>query len=155
MRVPRDKPATSRTEKMSGTVFHQFFFSLRPPAGSCLATLTFHTDQSVPHVFCDTVGSRIGLCPQNRGHTRWYDVMEPISITGLTANFSPIPRMATPTLEREIVGAEIWFVAEEESFPFPLSPLSSTTAASTEGSLRGRYADLIGSVCQQLFSRCT
>ena len=81
--------------------------------------------------------------------------MEPVPVMGLAANFSPIPRMAPPPLGREIVGAEIWFVAGAESVPLPFGPLSSATDVSTEGSLRGKQTDLIGHGCQRLLTRIT
>ena len=81
--------------------------------------------------------------------------MEPVPVTGLAANFSPIPRMAPPPLGREMVGAEIWFVAEAESVPLPFGPLSSATDASTKDLLRGRQTDLIGHGCQRLLTRIT
>jgi len=42
-----------------------------------------------------------------------------------------MPRMAPPPLGREIVGAEIEFVAGAESFPLPFDSLASATVAST------------------------
>lgn len=43
-------------------------------------------------------------------------VMEPVPVTGLAANFSPMPRMALPPLESEMAGVAGWLLAAASSF---------------------------------------
>ena len=52
--------------------------------------------------------------PERPGLVANGTVMAPVPVTGLTPNFSPIPRMAPPPLGSEIVGTFI--------DPFPFSP---------------------------------
>lgn len=96
-----------------------------------------------------------GPNPPRPGDVAMGTDIEPVPVTGLAANFSPIPRMAPPPLGREMVGAETWFVAEEDSILLPFGPLSSATNASTKDLLRGRQTDLIGHGCQRLLTRIT
>src|SRR6266480_7027838 len=39
-------------------------------------------------------------------------VMEPVPVTGLAANFSPMPRIAPPPLGKEIVGSKSRFMSD-------------------------------------------
>src|SRR5262245_40620661 len=49
-----------------------------------------------------------GPKPERPGLVAIGTVIEPVPVTGLAANFSPIPRIAPPPLGSEIDGAEIW-----------------------------------------------
>src|SRR5206468_1533511 len=49
-----------------------------------------------------------GPKPERPGLVAIGTVIEPVPVTGLAANFSPIPRIAPPPLGREIDGAETW-----------------------------------------------
>src|SRR5512147_2282019 len=59
-----------------------------------------------------------GPNPARPGLVAMGTVIEPVPVTGLAANFSPIPRIAPPPLGREIDAAETWKL----SLP-PLAPL--------------------------------
>jgi hypothetical protein len=50
--------------------------------------------------------------------------IEPVPVTGLAANFSPIPRIAPPPFGRFMEGGLIWPSEDPGSFvPFVSSPL--------------------------------
>jgi hypothetical protein len=46
-----------------------------------------------------------GLNPERPGLVAMGTVMEPVPVTGLAVNFSPIPRIAPPPLGKEMDGA--------------------------------------------------
>src|ERR1044071_3958951 len=47
-----------------------------------------------------------GAKPDLPGETAMGTAIEPVPVTGLAANFSPMPRMAPPPLGKDIDGAE-------------------------------------------------
>ena len=92
--------------------------------------------------------------------------MEPVPVTGLAANFSPIPRMAPPPLGIEMAGGVIWNELWGVSLPLVLFSLASGTATpkpvqsagdeeclnSTDGS-RGIYLGKHGKFSASSFNR--
>jgi hypothetical protein len=57
-----------------------------------------------------------GLKPERSGLVTMGTVIEPVPVTGLAANFSPIPQIAPPPLGKEITGAEKLDCSEDFSF---------------------------------------
>src|SRR2546421_11904006 len=54
-----------------------------------------------------------GPKPERPGLVAMGTVMEPVPVTGLAANFSPMPRTAPPPLGKEIVGSGLRFVSDD------------------------------------------
>src|SRR5207244_11761958 len=54
-----------------------------------------------------------GPKPERPGLVAMGTVMEPVPVSGLAANFSPMPRTAPPPLGKEIVGSGLRFVSDD------------------------------------------
>src|SRR5438477_9178805 len=53
-----------------------------------------------------------GPKPERPGLVAMGTVMEPVPVTGLAANFSPMPRIAPPPFGREMEGTLIWLLPD-------------------------------------------
>jgi len=64
------------------------------------------------------VSDSCGPNPERPGLVAIGTVIEPVPVTGFAANFSPMPRIASPPLGREMEGAEIWKLSLPPALPF-------------------------------------
>src|SRR5881397_3600054 len=78
-------------------------------------------------------------------------VMEPVPVTGLAENFSPIPRIAPPPLGSEMAGERAgFFVVADSLFLSPVVPWVLSMAASTFGCLAPRFYACLSAVEMRL-----